>query len=253
MHSQIEIASRPRMPARSRPIADFKHKVGRRFFVLGAVAAIAVLDQGFKWWGWQHVPGVRINYGGDDLVPAAVGSWYARPVTGALLDLLDSGLLIVALFVFLRRRRSALVLISGTSIIGGWSSNLLDRVVMHYWTAPGSVRGVVDFIPIGKHHYNIADLFIINGTPLFILAMSAPVLRRLVMKRPGITAHVTPTTDRPRWVRRAMVALPAAVVLIAVVGVGAANFGGETAPVMSASAGYQPTLITRHGVTFEIP
>jgi len=36
--------------------------------------------------------------------------------------------------------------VPGALVIGGWSSNLLDRLGMHYWTAPGSVRGAVDFI-----------------------------------------------------------------------------------------------------------
>jgi hypothetical protein len=52
---------------------------------------------------------------------------------------------------------------------GGWASNLLDRLGIHYWTAPGSVRGVVDFIHLGPHYYNVAD-FIIGCTPLFVLA-----------------------------------------------------------------------------------
>ena len=36
--------------------------------------------------------------------------------------------------------------------------------------ATDAVRGVVDFIHLGNHFYNIADFFIIGGTPLFLLA-----------------------------------------------------------------------------------
>ena len=53
---------------------------------------------------------------------------------------------------------------------GGWGSNLLDRLGIHYWTAPNSVCGAVDFIDIGGYYYNVADFFIISCTPLFLLA-----------------------------------------------------------------------------------
>jgi len=49
--------------------------------------------------------------------------------------------------------------------------------------APGSVRGVVDFIHIGRHYYNAADFFIIGCTPLFLLAagyQGVRAARRLV-------------------------------------------------------------------------
>ena len=221
------------------------------FFALVTVVGIAVLDQGSKWWGWRNVSGVRVNYGGDDLVPSAVGSLYAGPVSGALLDLVDSGLLVAAVLLFLRRRRSTSVLISGSFVIGGWISNLLDRLVTHYWTAPGSVRGVADFIPIGHHYYNVADMFIITGTPLFVLAVSGPFLRRMITKRPASAAR-PPGTRRPRRVRTAMLALAAGVAVLAVVGDGAANFGGVTGPVTSASMRYQPMLITRNGTAYDL-
>jgi hypothetical protein len=91
-------------------------------------------------------------------------------VTGALLDLLDVGLLSVALSILLRRRPAAVV-VCAALMLGGWGSNLLDRLGMHYWTAPGSVRGVVDFISVGEGRYNLADLFIVGATPLFLLAV----------------------------------------------------------------------------------
>jgi lipoprotein signal peptidase len=240
----LELATRPRssLPYRHQAVSD--SRVGQRLLVLGALAGIALLDQGFKWWSWRNIPGVCIiNYAGDVLTPATVNSLYAGRVSGALLDLVDSGLLIVAVLLLLRHRRSTLVLISGSSIIGGWSSNLLDRLVMHYWTAPGSVRGVVDFIPIGPHYYNVADMFIIAGTPLFILATGGRVLRRLVTNRPSATVGTTVSTRRPRRARTAMLAVVAQGLVTAVVGVGAANFGGVTAPVVSASSSSQLTFV----------
>jgi hypothetical protein len=66
-------------------------------------------------------------------------------------------------------------------MLGGWSSNLLDRLGMHYLTAPGSVRGAVDFLHLGGAYYNLADLFIIAATPLFLLAVAS--LRRRGCRR----------------------------------------------------------------------
>jgi lipoprotein signal peptidase len=252
MHGQTEIGSRPSSRLRSGSLAGLNQRAGRRFLLLGAIAGIALLDQGFKWWAWLNAPEVRINYGGDVLAPPVVGSWYAGAITGAVLDLLDAGLLITATWLFLRNRRSTLVLTSGAAVIGGWSSNLLDRLGMHYWTAPGSVRGVVDFIPIDHRYYNIADLFIISGTPLFILAVGVSALRRGVMKRPAIADDASTRTRRPRGIRAAVLAVTAPVALTAIVGVGAANFGGVTAPVAPTSIRNHPRLITHDGVALAI-
>jgi hypothetical protein len=173
-------------------------------------------------------------------------------VSGALLDLLDTGFLVAAALLFLRRRQAILVLMSGALVIGGWSSNLLDRLVTHRWTAPGSVRGVVDLIPLGHHYYNIADVFITVGTPLFVLAVSGQFLRRISRKRPTVTAPPTPVTQRPIRVRTTILALTVGAAVTAVVGDGAANFGGITAPVTSVSVRYQPMLITRNGAAYDL-
>jgi lipoprotein signal peptidase len=252
MHGEIAVADRPRSSLRPQSATGPKYHRGQRLIVLAGVAVIVVLDQAFKWWGWRNAPGVRVNYGGDDLVPSAVDSWYSGRVTGALLDLLDTGLLVAAVVLFLRRRHSIFVLISGALVIGGWSSNLLDRLVTHRWTAPGSVRGVVDFIPLGHHYYNLADVFITVGTPLFVLAVSGQFLRRIIRKRPTVTAPPIPAAHRPIQVRTTILALAVGVAVAAVVGDGAANFGGITAPVTSASVRYQPMLITRNGTAYDL-
>jgi hypothetical protein len=122
-------------------------------------------------------------------------------------------------------------------MIGGWSSNLLDRLFMHYWTAPGSMRGAVDFMHLGEHYYNVADLFIIGATPLFVLAVGVQYLRRSVPKGPSRRRLAVPTAlhrSRPR-VRIAVLA--GAVGLTVAVGMGAANdSGGNTPATASASA-----------------
>jgi lipoprotein signal peptidase len=192
---------------------------------LAVVAAVIVLDQSIKWWAWRHVSGAKINSGGDVLVGRAIGAWYARPVTGALLDLLSFGLLSAALFILVRRRRPAAVLVFGALMLGGWGSNLLDRLGLHYWTAPGSVRGVVDFILVDGARYNVADLFIVAATPLFLLAVG--FLGRGTAERP---AAVRTTAARHR-LRVAMLALAGAGPVVLAVALGAANYGAvRTAP-----------------------
>jgi lipoprotein signal peptidase len=166
---------------------EFESRLGQRSLVFAFLATIIVLDQTAKWWVWRHVP-TFINPGGDVLVGSTVGKWYADPAQGALLDLLGFGLLSSAISVLWHRRLSRAVLVTGCMIIGGWSSNLLDRLGMHSVTAPGSDRGAIDFIPISPHYYNIADLFIIVGTPLFLLAVGGRYLRSRMGGRSAQTA-----------------------------------------------------------------
>jgi len=204
--------------------------------VLALLAMVIVLDQTSKWWAWRHASRAIINYGGDALVPTTVGAWYAGPVSGALLDLLDFGLLSVATSILVRRRRPAMVLVPGALLIGGWSSNLFDRLGMHYWTAPDSVRGAVDFIHISHYYYNIADAFIIGGTAFFLLAVS--YMARRGTEGPAITGSVTP--HRRARARARVLAFATAACLIAVVGVGAAHDGGVTGDT-HATPGTGPT------------
>jgi lipoprotein signal peptidase len=192
--------------------------------VLTLLAGVIVLDQAIKWWAWRHVSGAKINSGGDVLVGNVVGGWYAEPVTGALLDLLDFGLLSIAVSILMRRRRPAALVVFGALMLGGWGSNLLDRLGMHYWTAPGSVRGVVDYLHLGGGTYNVADFFIIGGTPLFLVAVG--YLGWGASKRPASVRVVAPATrNRPR-ARTSMLALGGAGLIVVAVTLGATNYGG---------------------------
>ncbi|TVT25038.1 signal peptidase II [Amycolatopsis acidiphila] len=198
---------------------------GQRWIVPALLALVIVLDQAMKWWAWRHVSTAIINDGGDALVGTMVGGWYADPVTGALLDLADFGLLSIAVSVLVRRRPPMKVVVPAALMLGGWSSNLLDRLGMHYWTAPGSVRGAVDFIQVGQSYYNIADFFIIGATPLFLLALG--YLRWKAANRPAVTAH--------KRLRQRLPAFAGAIGVVVVVGIGAAHYGGLTAPLASVS------------------
>lgn len=190
------------------------------------IATVVMLDQATKWWAWRHVPWTRINSGGDVLVGNTIGAWYAAPVPGALLDMLDFGLLSIAVLVMVRCCAHAAVSVPGALMTGGWSSNLLDRLGLHYWTAPGSVRGAVDFIHIGPHFYNIADFIIIGCTPLFLLAAGWQGVR--AVRRPT-AARSVPAPVRKRARVRARIPVLAGVGLTLVVALGAANYGGVDA------------------------
>jgi len=202
-----------------------RDELARRTAVLVILAAAVVADQLVKGWAWRHAPGARINYGGNAFVGHTVSSWYADPVTGALLDVAGFGLLSVAVVVLLRRRLPVMILISGALMTAGWISNLFDRLGMHYWTAPGSVRGAVDFLPLGWLRYNVADVFIASGTVLFLLAMGVLASNRSAAA--GSWAPVSPGRPRSRiWIS----AVAVAVCILGLVGFGAANYCGVTAP-----------------------
>jgi lipoprotein signal peptidase len=201
-----------------------RDRLGQRLIALTLVAAVIVLDQAAKWWAWRHASWAEINSGGDLLVGPTVSRWYAHPVTGALLDLLDFGVLSIAVSTLVRRRRPAVVVVPGALMLGGWASNLLDRLGMHYWTAPGSVRGVVDFISAAGSTYNVADCFIIGATPLLLVAVASLTWR--ARNRPSTVRAVPPVTNtRPR-ARASIPALAGAAVIVTAVTVGATNHGG---------------------------
>jgi lipoprotein signal peptidase len=190
--------------------------------VLALITGVVVLDQAVKWWAWRHIAHTVINSGGDILVGRTISAWYSGRASGAVLDLMDVGLLSIVVWILVRCRTSAAVYVPGALMAGGWGSNLLDRLGFHYWTAPGSVRGVVDFIHIGVHYYNIADMFIIGCTPVFLVAAGYHLAR--AVRRP-VAAMRLPARSRARM---RIVALVSAVVVV-VVSLGAANYGGVNA------------------------
>ena len=60
------------------------------------------------------------------------------------------------------------ILVTGGVAVSGMASNVrLDRLGLHFFTAPGSARGAMDSIHIGRYFYNVADLMIMTGTSLF--------------------------------------------------------------------------------------
>jgi lipoprotein signal peptidase len=187
---------------------------GRRqtLITLGLLAVVILLDQATKWWGWRHAPDALINSGGTWIIGRPVSAWFSGSVSGPLLDHLDVGLLTLAGIGLVRRRRRAPVLVAGALMLGGWSSNLLDRLGMHTLTAPGSARGAVDFIRLGPPSWNLADFFIIGATVLFLVTARGYGARRASASRTR-TAVPRPLPVRPGWAALAAVGAVITVVL----------------------------------------
>jgi lipoprotein signal peptidase len=200
--------------------------------VLTLLTLVVVLDQVTKWWAWRHVSTVRINVGGDLLVGPTVGRLYTNPVMGALLDLLDAGLLSRAAVMLIRSRQGTAQRTCGALVLAGWTSDLLDRLGMHYVTAPGSVRGAVDFIHIGRYYLNVADVFILGGTIAFLLVSGYRWLDKKLLARRG-QALARP---RPLRARGRLLAVAGGIGVVVVVALGAADPSGVTAPLPSTSA-----------------
>ena len=228
-HSRLALTHMPSADPPAQPgMTRQRDRTRQGMMVLALLSVMVVLDQATKWWAWRYVSGTKINSGGDLLVGHTIGAWYSGPVTGALLDLLDFGLVSMAVWALTRCRVPASVCVPAALMIGGWGSNLLDRLGVHYWTAPGSVRGAVDFVHIGSYQYNLADFFIIGCTPLFLLAAAYQGVR--AVRRPVASRNASPPA-RSRARARLLIPPLVGVGLISVVMLGAAHYGGvNTAP-----------------------
>ncbi|MCU1658521.1 MAG: signal peptidase [Pseudonocardiales bacterium] len=205
-------------PSRHRPAA----------LVVTVVVLVVLVDQTAKWWAWRHDASARINPGGNQFVGVTVGHWLMNPVAGALFDVIDAAALVVAAYLVARRPRPRAVVVTSSLFIAGWSSNLVDRLGMHYWTAPGSVRGVVDFLPFGPHFYNLADLAIVGGAATLVVSwLVLAAAGRLSAGGAWAAAHVR--RPRPRtsvWVSIAAGTASTAVLAV----IGALNYAGVSAP-----------------------
>jgi hypothetical protein len=86
---------------------------------------------------------------------------------------------------------------------------------MHAVTAPGSVRGAVDFISLGPPYWNVADFVIVAATVLFLVAAGTGGHRRVVAATTGRPRSSLPRarTWGPRRSWAAVVGATVAVVL----------------------------------------
>lgn len=166
-----------RPPARDGP--------GRQVVALLAVFVVVIgTDQSGKWFAWQHVDGALVNDGGYVLLNPVVRSWLAAPVSGTAANVVGAFSVLAAVGWLTRRPRGFAALIGGGLLAAGWTSNLLDRFGLHRWSAPGSSRGVVDFIPSGGvSRCNLADLWMVLG--VVVVGSAIARHRRLMHAAPG--------------------------------------------------------------------
>lgn len=196
--------------------------------LLGVVALVGFLDQAGKAWAWRNLAAVHVNSGGDLLVGSVISGWFRDRTVGAAFDVLDAALLVSAGMLLVRQRRSPALLAGGALVLAGWVSNLGDRLGLHFWTAPGSMRGVVDFVPFDGRYWNLADAAILIGSVIFALALPGRLLHALATRpRAGRRRTMRPPPLRyPGWTGLVPVLVGAA----ALAGVGTTRYSGLTTP-----------------------
>jgi lipoprotein signal peptidase len=163
--------------APARPVA------ARLRVLLGVVLAVTLVDQVAKAWAWRHLALVHINSGSGLLFGDQAGAIYRDDTLGAAIDGVAT-LAVAALGVLLLQRpRPTVPFVGAALILAGWASNLGDRLGLHSITAPGTERGVVDFLHWHGRLWNLADVTIIAGVALCVAGglwlLGAGALRRL--------------------------------------------------------------------------
>lgn len=204
----------------------------RRAFLL-ALLGVCYVDQLTKAWAWRHLTRVHINSGGDMLVGAGIGAWFRDPVRGAVFDVLDALLLASTAVLLARRSRPRASFTFASLLIAGWAANLLDRLGMHYVTAPGSVRGVVDWIPWQGRFWNLADLVIIASSLGLTVSLLHEAARRLSGRSAARGEPRSVAVHRHRRSRlRSCLAAGAGVATTCVLAaIGAISYAGVSGPV----------------------
>jgi lipoprotein signal peptidase len=148
----------------------------------GVFAVVIATDQAAKYVAWRH-DAALLNQGGFIALRPDMRAWFAAPTAGAIADAVGAALVVAGVALLLHRPRPRAVLLGAGLVAAGWTSNLLDRFGLHEWTAPGSVRGVVDFIPSGgRSRSNVADVWIAVGVVVLVLAAN----RRRRAARPPV-------------------------------------------------------------------
>jgi lipoprotein signal peptidase len=150
------------------------------WLLLAVLGTIGGADQLSKAWAWRHLTLVHINSGGGLLFGRHVDAWTRDRLLGSAVDALAGAVVVALAALLVRRRRPWWSFLGAAAVLGGWASNLADRVGLHAWTAPGSRRGVVDFLHWQGRLWNVADLAIIAGCALFLAGGAHAELRRLL-------------------------------------------------------------------------
>jgi lipoprotein signal peptidase len=203
----------------------------RQASLLAVVFVVVVsTDQIVKWWAWQHIDGSLINSGGFILLGPNIRSWFADPVSGAAADVVGGLLVMTAVGRLLRQHRPIPVLLGGGMVAAGLLSSVFDRIGLHNWTAPGSARGVVDFIPdIGPGRYNVADLWIGVGALLLGYAFARRRLTDAPRGHGGIESRSMRLSRAPR-ARACLAAVIVFGTFLALAVISGVDYGGVQSP-----------------------
>jgi signal peptidase II len=144
--------------------------------VIGAIAAIVVIDQLTKAWavaaladGPIHIIGETVEF---ELTRNGGGAFSRFQ---GMTPVLAVGAIIVTFVLFrvLRRTTDIWLVVALTLVLGGALGNLMDR----FFRAPGFFRGhVVDFVSVGWWPvFNVADSCVTIGAVLLIVrSLRAP-------------------------------------------------------------------------------
>ena len=152
---------------------------GHRLLLWLTVAVVAV-DWLTKAAAWRLMPGeVMINKGASWLV-GPLNPWYVQPFTGALLDLVGAGALLLSGRWLLGLRISTGSWVGLALVWASWVSNAGDRWLAHHVLAPGSARGAVDWIATGDifAKCNLADMIGFAGVLLALACWGRARLSR---------------------------------------------------------------------------
>jgi lipoprotein signal peptidase len=166
-----------------------RHPARRQLIPLALIGSVVIaVDQVGKALAWRGDPDALVNHGGFFFLGQTIRGWFAHPLIGSVADCVAWILLAIAVWWFQRKRRDRLVLIGAALVMAGFASNLTDRLGLHRLTAPGSTRGVVDFIPTGgTSRSNLADLAIAAG----VVLLTTIAARRVAARRRAGPADAT--------------------------------------------------------------
>src|SRR3954453_15784705 len=158
-----------RLPLTS-PARASRRVPGQARAFVAVMLVVAVIDQLAKAWAWRHVPVGHINSGSGLLFGDRTGAWYRDGGMGAALDAIAVSMVSALAALLLQRRRPPLLFLGVAMMLAGWVSNLADRLGLHQVTAPGTRRGVVDFLRWGGRLWNVADLSVMAGAVMCVVA-----------------------------------------------------------------------------------
>lgn len=148
------------------------------------LAWVAIVVVGTDWTtkalAWRFLPGrAVINADTSGAVPILPGV-LSQPVLGAVIDATVMVLLAVTAVWLARPTSLGRVAWAGCALVwSGIAANASDRWIGHLWLAPGSERGVVDWIGLGgAGSLNLADLTIGAGLLIAIAGLAGSRLSR---------------------------------------------------------------------------